>query len=315
MQRDWVSHALSVPALLLLAGLANLLIPHTVRYVPLLNEKDVSLQELRSANDALNFPLRTDLVHEGLCAFLALLPTLVIAFGRLKSRVRRRTTIIAILQAMSLTLVATEVLKKVAGRPRPNFLEVCRPVNGLCTNPNAREVADGLKSFPSGHSAAIFAGGVFATLLLASAMRFFANDFEVCLHTKLASTAEVSTHESDFLSFLPRYVQLPLILSPLLGASLVAVSRTVDYHHNFDDIVAGAAIGSVISSVVYFAHFPALTSVLCDWTRSEQCLHATRAANLYFSRIAAARALAVQQSAILPWEMVPPESTTTPVPQ
>lgn len=38
----------------------------------------------------------------------------------------------------------------------------------------------------------------------------------------------------------------------------MAVSRTRDYHHNFDDVLAGAVIGCVIAMACYFCFYPSL---------------------------------------------------------
>lgn len=54
-----------------------------------------------------------------------------------------------------LTLCVTEWLKIVVGRLRPDFLDRCQPVNGVCTG-LFKLVNDGRKSFPSGHSSISF---------------------------------------------------------------------------------------------------------------------------------------------------------------
>jgi diacylglycerol diphosphate phosphatase/phosphatidate phosphatase len=45
---------------------------------------------------------------------------------------------------------------------------------------------------------------------------------------------------------------------------IVAVSRTIDYHHNFSDILAGSLIGAVISYICYFLYFPDLSDPASD---------------------------------------------------
>jgi membrane-associated phospholipid phosphatase len=39
---------------------------------------------------------------------------------------------------------------------------------------------------------------------------------------------------------------------PPLVAALVAASRTIDYHHNFSDIVAGSLLGCAIAGLAAF---------------------------------------------------------------
>jgi diacylglycerol diphosphate phosphatase/phosphatidate phosphatase len=67
--------------------------------------------------------------------------------------------------ALSSTSLLIHVFKNFIGRPRPDFLDRCQPPSGatdpfmalstisVCTQTDAKILADGMKSFPSGHSA------------------------------------------------------------------------------------------------------------------------------------------------------------------
>ena len=53
------------------------------------------------------------------------------------------------------TLTLTEMVKVTAGRLRPDFLDRCQPIANKCTG-NSNTVADGRKSFVSGHASSSF---------------------------------------------------------------------------------------------------------------------------------------------------------------
>jgi membrane-associated phospholipid phosphatase len=116
----------------------------------------------------------------------------------------------------------TTALKYTAGRYRPNYLAV--------------HDTDARLSFPSGHASTAFAGMTFLTLYLLGKLR-------LCSHTS-------STSFSKF----------TVCASPLLLASYIAVSRTMDYHHNFSDIIAGSIIGLATACCIYFMYYPPLHS-------------------------------------------------------
>lgn len=49
-------------------------------------------------------------------------------------------------------------------------------------------------------------------------------------------------------------------IAPLFLAMLVAVSRTCDYHHHWQDVTIGSLIGVVIAFLCYRQYFPPLDS-------------------------------------------------------
>lgn len=51
-----------------------------------------------------------------------------------------------------------------------------------------------------------------------------------------------------------------LVTSPMCLAFFVAISRTIDYHHNYSDVIAGSLVGYAVAYYVYFMYYPALTS-------------------------------------------------------
>lgn len=52
--------------------------------------------------------------------------------------------------------------------------------------------------------------------------------------------------------------RLLVSITPLFLAMLVAVSRTCDYHHHWQDVTIGSLIGIIISFICYRQYYPAL---------------------------------------------------------
>lgn len=135
-------------------------------------------------------------------------------------------------------------LKWLIGGLRPHFLAVCKPVlpegpavqtgsgfgqimyqRDICTG-DRKEINDSLESFPSGHSTAAFAGFVFLYLYLNAKLKVWSN-------------------------YHPALWKLVVIYAPILGATLIAGSLTIDEYHNWYDIVAGGIIGTVMAFSAY----------------------------------------------------------------
>lgn len=138
--------------------------------------------------------------------------------------------------------VVTTVLKNHIGRLRPDFLARCVPKEGtprgvmvmaadVCTTTNLARLTDGFRTTPSGHSSYSFAGLGFLALWLYGQMD--AGSPEVlALRTLVAGV-------------------------PVLGAALIAISRTEDYRHHFVDVLIGLVFGSVAAWWAYHRVFPA----------------------------------------------------------
>ncbi|KAJ8952904.1 hypothetical protein NQ318_006521 [Aromia moschata] len=132
--------------------------------------------------------------------------------------------------AYCISATFTTFVKLTLGRPRPNFFLRCFP-DGYGTNIDSCTgeydgQMDGRKSFPSGHAVFSFTGMVYLTLHL----------------FKLIDFAK---------PFRCRGVVFFWCTLPVLLATLVAVSRTCDYHHHYSDVVGGAMLGSTVAIIVF----------------------------------------------------------------
>lgn len=91
----------------------------------------------------------------------------------------------------------------------------------------------GARSFPSGHASTSFAGLTFLSIWLAGKIHLF--------HPGKGHAAFQW-----------------LIFVPMVGATLIAVSRTMDYRHHATDVIAGSLLGFVIAFTIYHTYYPHL---------------------------------------------------------
>lgn len=155
---------------------------------------------------------------------------------------------LGLVEANGLTIATTNILKLLVGRPRPHFAAVCVSYivgsETQCSG-NAHAVREARKSFPSGHSSLAFSAALYTSAYLAQC---------VSLGKPARHQRRISHMQS------PSAWKLLLVLLPLLLASFVAVSRTRDFHHNYDDVLAGSVIGSSISALVVYHRMANVTS-------------------------------------------------------
>lgn len=178
--------------------------------------------------------------------FLVPLMAILGSFAVTRDAVDLVTATMVFTLASPLNGVITNLIKLCVGRPRPDFLHRCWPDGNippdafhspeLACSGDPATIIEGRKSFPSGHSSFSFATWGFVFLYIAGKLGTF----------RCKSPAP-SLH-------------LLLLSSTLLAPLTIAISRTADYHHHWQDVVVGSIIGLCTVWVVYRQHYPPLSS-------------------------------------------------------
>ncbi|WBW71275.1 diacylglycerol diphosphate phosphatase [Schizosaccharomyces osmophilus] len=179
------------------------------------------------------------------------LPGLILyGFGRFrKSPLLFWKSLMGLLYSTMISGLIVTVIKNTVGRPRPDFIARCDPLSSsphtglvdlhVCTTSwESHTLQDGLRSFPSGHTAFSFAGLGYLSLIIASQLRMF--------RKKTSSWAIV----------------MPIL--PLMLATWIGISRNEDYRHHVEDIVVGGFLGMTIAYVCYRQTFPPLNDALAN---------------------------------------------------
>ncbi|KAK7073462.1 Phosphatidate phosphatase ppapdc1b [Halocaridina rubra] len=150
--------------------------------------------------------------------------------------------------ALGLNGVITNITKLIVGRPRPDFYYRCFPeghvdldeisdIGSACTG-ELETIQEGRKSFPSGHSSFSFCSFGFLSLWICGKLSVFGE------------------HRSQGW-------KLVVGISPTVIALMIALSRTSDYHHHWQDVLVGSMLGFLIAYTCYRQYYPSLTSRHC----------------------------------------------------
>lgn len=180
-------------------------------------------------------------------------PGLVFTLHYLRARDRQelRCAVLAFTLGLGLNGVVTNTIKIAVGRPRPDFFWRCFPDGVLneqmhCTGTDLRALMDGRKSFPSGHSSFAFVGLGFLSWYLIG---------------KLHLMNERGRGRS---------VRVIAAGLPLFAATMIAISRTCDYHHHWQDVTVGSLIGICLSYLCYRQYYPAFSDRNCHLPYQKQ---------------------------------------------
>ncbi|XP_053993845.1 uncharacterized protein LOC128884439 [Hylaeus volcanicus] len=197
------------------------------------------------------------------CIAVILVPLIIwLLFGNF---FRRNIDITNYLLALSLTLLTTnllvEILKIAISRPRPDFLQRCfgsstidltswSPYPKCIETSPELNLKDGLKAFPSGHSALAWTVAVFLFLYIYEKKKFIEEN-------------------NLFVSPIPSIVIFisGLILS--LGAAYISSSRLRDHRHHPEDVIAGTTIGCLVAIVSFYIYYPVPPEKLMKHVSSE----------------------------------------------
>lgn len=161
---------------------------------------------------------------------------------------------LALAQTFGLCLFATNLIKFLMARPRPNFYGLCNYAGfsqgistgnmtaynaattpgafgdiARCSGPTS-DIYEAQRSFVSGHASISFCAMMFTTHLL-----------------RLAFGVARASHLG---------VMSAIAAAPLLGAGWIAISRVRDRWHNTDDVALGALVG-LMSAHLAWAHYVA----------------------------------------------------------
>lgn len=194
---------------------------------------------LPQEDSSTGYPTKKDIVPE-YALFITTLagPLVIFALTQIwkKSRHDFHHACLGVYAAWAITFAVTTAIKLSTGSYRPNYVE------GSLNN-------DLKQSFPSGHSSLSFSSMVFLTLYLAGKFKVF------------------NVHGGSLV------LKGVFILCPVFLAMFIAISRTMDYHHSFADILAGSLIGSGIGTFCYFLFYPLSFADGCDKPRKHGCNH------------------------------------------
>lgn len=141
---------------------------------------------------------------------------------------------LGLLLSLLITVQLTTLIKALVGRPRPDFLARCDPDPSIlnkvvCRGPK-KLVYEGRRSFPSGHTSTSFGGLGYAGFFLAGQLGVFDGEGHV--------------------------YKLIVCMVPFLLAGFVGLTRIIDYRHHWQDVFAGAIIGTVAAYLSYRMYFP-----------------------------------------------------------
>ncbi|GBC07864.1 hypothetical protein RclHR1_07740003 [Rhizophagus clarus] len=212
-------------------------------------EKIEPFHRLFSLEDkSIQFPYsEKERVPVWLCMIFALIvPFIIISFVALvikRSLHDWHHGSLGLLLSVSLTLLITETFKILVGRPRPDLIDRCQPIKSsadaqvyglssseICTRTDL--LNDGFKSFLSAHASISFAGLGFLSFYLAGKLHVFDRKG----HTYKGFIA----------------------VAPLILATYIAISRTQDYRHHWQDVLSGSILGFVLGFYAYHQYYPLL---------------------------------------------------------
>ncbi|KAK0629319.1 phosphatidic acid phosphatase type 2/haloperoxidase [Bombardia bombarda] len=159
---------------------------------------------------------------------------------------KHHVSLLGLLIALILTSLLTDIIKNTVGRPRPDLLARCLPAP---------------KTPATSFS---FAGLGYLSLFLTGQMRIFSygpGSGNAGGGGGGSSSSMIENTEKLVRGDLLRGL---LCLGPLLGATMIAISRCQDYRHDVYDVSIGALLGWTVTYWTYRRYWPRVSSARCD---------------------------------------------------
>ncbi|CAH7669437.1 phosphatidic acid phosphatase type 2/haloperoxidase [Phakopsora pachyrhizi] len=154
-------------------------------------------------------------------------------------------SLLGLLTSHALAIIPTDLLKIWVGALRPDFFSRCsysKTTHHCTPHPHSSSLMEnGMKSFPSGHSATAFAGLGFLSLWIAGRNGGFAIGGD-----GLRSSGPLQS----------RLLKASVALAWLFIALWIASTRIQDHRHHPRDVICGSLIGILSALVSYFIYFP-----------------------------------------------------------
>ena len=216
-----------------------------------------------NSDPSLSYPREVETVSAALLFFFAVgvpLLTFLVFFwlrrGAPHARSEYHSLLLAFCLCVILDLLATDCIKKLTGRPRPNFFALTRWqwIDGEAGSssgqwgpgPEATEadVREAYQSFVSGHTSLSFAGLLFLAQFL----------FQQLSPLSPLHIAHSIAVDRKRLSQLSRINNLPSLFVPFLPVGLAAwigLTRIRDYWHFCEDVLGGGLVGTFFAVCIF----------------------------------------------------------------
>jgi membrane-associated phospholipid phosphatase len=152
-------------------------------------------------------------------------------------------------EAIATSLVVTDLLRYFAGRNTPDWYDRLR--SGINS-----EIKAGRLGFPSIHTSITFATLTYLSMYMCGKLGLFKADGGQMWKAVVS-------------------------IAPVAGAAVLSLTRTMDYHSDFTDILAGAFIGILVGIFSYYLNFPSLSSANSDLPKSRNENQSKRGRLLY----------------------------------
>lgn len=146
-----------------------------------------------------------------------------------------QTAACGLISAIGSSEGATQLLKLLIQRRRPNFFNLCEfnPQTLQCTAAPSR-IIEANFSFPSGHSSLACCGMTYMVWFLLG---------------KVVSSPSLSMSSK-------RILAIASCLIPWTWAFFVGATRIIDYWHHPSDVVAGLLLGGICSTIAFHVWYP-----------------------------------------------------------